>query len=151
MGRSPGSVFSGCGDDSTFLHRQEDVAANVGHIRSDGGTDGRRRRRRVVSLPDVCLVGISALVPADTVSVDLLGPVSFTGHVEKDAPAHQLCDAGGQHRDRRQRDAVSAHECLSDRVLSADGLSDSFDDPDHAELPAQPARPGYAARFVRAS
>ena len=46
MGRSPGSVFSGCGDDSTFLHRQEDVAANVGHIRSDGGTDGRRRRRR---------------------------------------------------------------------------------------------------------
>jgi len=42
------------------------------------------------------LVGISALVSASTVLVDLLGAVSYTIYVEKAAAAHKCCCAGGR-------------------------------------------------------
>ena len=60
-------------------------------------------------LSDQCLVGLYALVPVGTVFVNLLGLVSCTVFVEKDAAARKCCDVGGQYRGRRQCDAVSAH------------------------------------------
>ena len=49
----------------------------------------------VVGLQDVCLVGLSALVSADPVPVDLLGSVSYTVYVEKGVEARKCCDGGG--------------------------------------------------------
>ena len=46
-------------------------------------------------LQDICLVGLSALVSADLVLVDLLGSVSYQFHVEEGADTSKCCDAGG--------------------------------------------------------
>ena len=63
-------------------------------------------------LSNACLVGLSALVPAATVFVDLLGSVSITVYVEKDATACRYCNTGKQYSGRWQYDAVSAHHCF---------------------------------------
>ena len=89
MGRGHSGVHRVGGDDGISLLRQADATAHVGDIRSDGGTDGRRRGRGVGGLSDICLVGLSALVSAGIVSVDLLVPVSATGHVAEDVAARR--------------------------------------------------------------
>ena len=58
----------------------------------------------------------------------IVGAVSYPVYVEKDAAAHKLCSAGGQHRLRRQYDTLSAYQCLHDCLLCIDGLSDGIDD-----------------------
>lgn len=115
-------------------------AANAGDIWSDGSADGRRGCRRMVGLSNARLVDLFALVPSDTDSVDLLGPVSITVFVEKDAAACGYRDFSGQHSGRRQRDTVSANQCLYDGIFGVDGMSDGFDDPDNGKLPAQSAQ-----------
>jgi len=140
MGRSFGSAICTDSSDSTCFHRQKDAATNVGDIWSDGSADGRHGCRRMVGLSNTCLVDLFALVPPDTVSINLLGPVSITGIVEKDAAACGHRDSGGQHSGRRQHDIVSANQCLYDGVFGVDGLSDGFDDPDNGKLPAQSAQ-----------
>ena len=104
----------------------------------------------VVGLQDICLVGLSALVPADPVSVDLLGSVSYTVYVEKGVEARKCCDAGRLYRGGRQYDAMSANECLSDSIFSADGLYDGIDDSDDGELPAQPTGYTHESRGAQA-
>ena len=127
------------GDDSIGLLRQADATAHVGDIRSDGGTDGRRRGRGVGGLSDICLVGLSALVSAGTGVVDMLVPVSATGYVAEDAVARQCGDARRQHRGGRQYDADAAHQCLPVHLFGADGLYDGFAHADHDGIPAQHA------------
>ena len=127
------------GDDSIGLLRQADATAHAGDIRSDGGTDGRRRSRGMGCLSDICLVGLSALVPVGTGSVDMLVPVSTSVDVEEDALARQRGDARRQHRGGRQYDADAAHQCLPVHLFGADGLYDGFAHADHDGLPAQDA------------
>lgn len=93
MGCSHSSVRGVSSGDSTGFLRQTDAAKDAGDIRSDGGTDGRRRGCRVVGLSDKRLVGLSALVLAGTGVVDMLVPVSFAVVMEKDAAARQCGDA----------------------------------------------------------
>ncbi len=81
--------------DSIGLLRQTDAAKDAGDIRSDGGTDGCRRGRRVVGLSDKRLVGLSALVLAGIGVVDMLVSVPFAVVMEKDAAARQRGDARG--------------------------------------------------------
>ena len=81
--------------DSIGLLRQTDAAKDAGDIRSDGGTDGCRRGRRVVGLSDKRMVGLSAMVLAGTGVVDMLVSVSFAGDMEEDAAACQRGDARG--------------------------------------------------------
>ena len=95
MGCGAGSAFSGYSVGNTCFPRQEDAAANAANIRSDGSADGSRRCRCVAGIADACLVGLSALVSADTAFVYLLVPVSFILYVEEDAVAHQYFDTGG--------------------------------------------------------
>jgi len=95
MGRSHSSVRGVNGNDSTGFLRQADAAEDAGDIRSDGGSDGCRRRRCVVGLSDKRLVGLSALVLVGTGVVDMLVPVSFAVVMEKDAAARQCGDARG--------------------------------------------------------
>lgn len=80
----------------------------------------------MVGLSNTRLVGLFALVPPDTASVDLLGPVSIAGFVEKDAAACGNRDFGGQRSGRRQHDTESAHQRLYDGVFSVNGMSDGF-------------------------
>ena len=94
MGCGSGSDSSNYRNDSTGLCRQEDATTYAGDIRSDSGADDRRWGCGAVGLQDICLVGLSALVPADPVSVDLLGSVSYTVYVEKGVEARKCCDAG---------------------------------------------------------
>ena len=140
MGRSLGGVICTDSSDSTCFHRQKDAAANAGDIWSNGSADGRRGRCRMVGLSNARLVDLFALVPPDTVSVDLLGSVSITVFVEKDAAACGYRNFCGQHSGRRQRNTVFANQCLYDSVFGVDGMSDGFDDPDNGELPAQSAQ-----------
>ena len=133
------------GDDSIGLLRQADATAHVGDIRSDGGTDGRRRGRGVGGLSDICLEGLSALVSAGIVSVDLLVPVSATGHVAEKVAARQRGYGHRQHRGGRQYDADAARQCLPVCLFGADGLYDGLAHADHDELPAQPAKAGDTA------
>ena len=79
MGRSHSSLRCISSDNSTCLLRQADVAAHGGDIRSNGSTDGRCRGRGMGGLPDIRLVGLSALVPAGIDFVDMLVPVSAAG------------------------------------------------------------------------
>ena len=81
--------------DSTGFLRRSDAAKDAGDIRSDGGSDGCRRRRCVVGLSDKRLVGLSALVLVGTGVVDMLVPVPFAVVMEKDAAARQCGDACG--------------------------------------------------------
>ena len=108
MGCCPGSVCRVCSDDSTCILRQQNAAPNVGHIRSNGGSDGCRGDRCMAGLSDASLVVIFPLVPVGIFLVYLLVSVSFTGHVEKDAMASMCWDVGGLYRAGRQCDAVSA-------------------------------------------
>ena len=108
MGCCPGSVCSVRSDDSTCILRQQDAAPNVSHIRSNGGSDGRRGGSCMAGLSDESLVVLFPLVPAGLFLVYLLVPISFTGHVEKDAMASKCWDVGGLHRAWRQCDAVFA-------------------------------------------
>ena len=140
MGRRFGSVICTDSSDNTCFRRQKDAAANAGDIWSNGSADGRRGGRRVVGLSNAHLVDLFALVPPDTVSIDLLGPVSITGIVEKDAAVCGYRDFSGQRSSRLQHDTVSANQCLYDGVFGVDGLSDGFDDPDNGEQPAQSAQ-----------
>ena len=140
MGRRFGSLICNYSSDNTCFHRQKDAAANVGDIWCDGSADGHRSCCRMVGLSNACLVDLFALVLPDTVSINLLGSVSITIHVEKDAAACRHRDFGGQHSGRRQHDTVSANQCLYDSVFGVDGLSDRFDDSNNGELPAQPAQ-----------
>ena len=87
MGCGSDSFFSVYSIDSTCHLRQADAAADVGHLRSDGGADGRCGCRRVAGLSDAFLVGLRDLDSARTVLVHLLGSLSITGYVEKDAAA----------------------------------------------------------------
>ena len=95
MGRCHSSMRGVGSGDSTGLLRQSDAAKDAGDIRSDGGTDGCRRGRRVAGLSDKCLVGLSTLVLAGTGFVDMLVSVSFAVVMEKDAAARQCGDAHG--------------------------------------------------------
>ena len=95
MGCSHSSVRGVSSGDSTGFLRQADATKDAGDIRSDGGTDGRRRGCRVVGLSDKRLVGLSALVLAGTGVVDMLVSVSFAVVMEKDAAACQRGDARG--------------------------------------------------------
>jgi len=93
MGRSHSSVRGVNGNDSTGLLRQTDAAEDAGDIRSDGGSDGCRRGRRVGGLSDRRLVGLSALVLAGTGVVDMLVSVSFAVDMEENVAARQCSDA----------------------------------------------------------
>ena len=95
MGRCHSSVRGVNGNDSTGFLRQADAAKDAGDIRSDGGTDGRRRGCRVVGLSDKCLVGLSAMVLAGTGVVDMLVSVSFAVDMEENVAARQCSDARG--------------------------------------------------------
>ena len=95
MGRSHSCVRGVNSSDSIGLLRQTDAAKDAGDIRSDGGTDGRRRGCRVVGLSDKRLVGLSALVLAGIGVVDMLVPVSFAGDMEEDVATRQCSDAHG--------------------------------------------------------
>ena len=95
MGRCHSSVRGVGSSDSIGLLRQTDAAKDVGDIRSDGGTDGCRRRRCVVGLSDKRLVGLSALVLVGIGVVDMLVSVPFAVVMEKDAAACQRGDARG--------------------------------------------------------
>ena len=133
------------GGDSTGFLRQADAASHVGDIRSDAGTDGRRRGRGVGGLSDLCLVGLPAVVPAGIGVVDLLVPVPAAGDVAEDAVARQRCDVGGLHRGGRQRDADAAPECLPVYLFGANGLYDGLAHADHDEVSGQPAETGGTA------
>ena len=145
MGRGHSGDRCVSGDDSIGFLRQTDASAHVGNIRSDGGTDGCCRGRSVAGLSDTGLVGLSALVPACIVSVDMLVPVSASSYVAEDVEARERGDARWQHRGGRQYDVDAAHQCLSLYLFSADGLYDGFAHADHDELSAQPAKAGAAA------
>ena len=145
MGRGHSGVRCVSSDNGIGLLRQADAAAHVGNIRSDGGTDGRRRGRGVGGLSDKRLVGLSALVPAGFGPVDLLVPVSATGHVAEDVATRQRGYGHRQHRGGRQYDADAARQCLPVYIFGADGLYDGLAHADHDELPAQPAKAGDAA------
>ena len=95
MGCGSGGDSSSYRNDSTCLCRQEDATTYAGDIRSDSGADGRRWSCGTVGLQDVCLVGLSALVSADPVLVDLLGSVSYQFHVEEGADTSKRCNSGG--------------------------------------------------------
>ena len=95
MGRCPSSDFSDYSDDSTCLFGQQDATANAGNLWSNSGADGCRSRRCVVGLSDVFLVGLSALVSADPVLVDLLGSISYKYDVEEGTDTRKYCDGGG--------------------------------------------------------
>lgn len=95
MGRSHSSMRGVGSGDSIGLLRQTDAAKDACDIRSDGGTDGCRRGRRVVGLSDKRLVGLSALVLAGIGVVDMLVPVPFAVVMERDAAARQCGDARG--------------------------------------------------------
>ena len=139
------------GNDSTGFLRQADAAKDAGDIRSDGGSDGCRRRRCVVGLSDKRLVGLSALVLAGIGVVDMLVSVSFAGDMEEDVAIRQCSDARGQHRGGRQCDADAAHQRLPVNLFGADGLYDGFAHADHDEIPAQPAKARSAARGYASS
>ena len=94
MGCGSGGDSSSYRNDSTCLCRQEDATTHAGDIRSNCGADDRRWGCGVVGLQDVCLVGLSALISADPVPVDLLGSVSCTFYVEEGANTRKCCDAG---------------------------------------------------------
>ena len=145
MGRSHSGVRCDSSDDSIGCLRQTDAATHVGDIRCDGGTDGRRRGRGVGGLSDIRLVGLSALVPAGIVSVDMLVSVSATVFVAEDVVARQRGHARRQHRGGRQYNADAAHQCLPVYLFGADGLYDGFAHADHDEIPAQPAKARGAA------
>ena len=68
---------------------------HAGDIRSNSGADGCRWGCCVVGLQDISLVGLSAVVSADPVFVDLLGSVSRTFYVEKGAEARKCRNADG--------------------------------------------------------
>ena len=121
MGRSRGSIFCNCGMYSTCFHRQENAAADAGYIWSDRGADGYCGCCRVVGLSNTCMVVLSAMVLSGAVFVDLLGSVSITINVEKDAVARQYSNVGGQHCGGRQRVAMSANQCFYDCLFGADG------------------------------
>ena len=95
MGCGPGGDSSSYRNDSTCLCRQEDATTHAGDIRSNCGADDRRWGCGVVGLQDVCLVGLSALVSADPVLVDLLGSISYKYDVEEGTDTRKCCDAGG--------------------------------------------------------
>ena len=122
MGRCHSDVRCVSSNDSIGLFRQADATAHDGDIRSDGGTDGRCRGRGVGGLSDTRLVGLSALVPAGIVSVDMLVSVSATVYVAEDVASRQRGNARRQHRGGRQYDADAAHMCLPVYLFCADGL-----------------------------
>ena len=95
MGRSHSSVRGVSSGDSTGFLRQADATKDAGDIRSDGGSDGRRRGRRVGGLSDRRLVGLSAMVLAGTGVVDMLVSVSFAVDMEENVAARQCSDARG--------------------------------------------------------
>ena len=141
MGHNPSSIISDYSCDCTCILRREDAATYIGHLRSDSGPNGCRGCRRVASLSGACLVALSALDSAGIVFVHLLVSVSNTVYVEKAAVARQCSNARRQHCGWRQRNALSASECLSVCIFGVDGLSDGCDDSDYSELPAQPPQP----------
>ena len=132
-------------NDSIVHLRQADATAHVRDIRSNGGTDGHRSSRGVDSLSDLCLVGLSAMVPAGTGIVGMLVSVSAAGYVAQNAMARQCRDTRRQHRGGRKCNADAARQRLPVCLFSADGLYDSVAHADHDELPAQPAKAGGAA------
>lgn len=141
MGRSPGSIYSDYSSDCTCFLRREDAATYIGHLRSDSGPNGCRSCRRMAGLSEAYLVALSALDSAGIVFVHLLVSLSHTVYVEKAAEARQCGNARRQHCGWRQRNAMSADECLPVCIFGADGLSDGCDDSDYCELPAQHAQP----------
>ena len=145
MGRGHSGMCRVNSNDGIGLLRQAHAAAHAGDIRSDGGTDGRRRGRGVGGLADERLVGLSALVPAGIGSVDMLVPVPAAGYVAEDVAAHQRGDARRQHRGGRQHDADAARQCIPVCLFGADGLYDGFAHADHDALPAQPTKAGDTA------
>ena len=80
----------------------------------------------MAGLSDTGLVGLSALVPAGIVSVDMLVSVSATVFVAEDVVARQHSDVRRQHRGGRQYHANAAHQRLPFYLFSADGLYDGF-------------------------
>lgn len=146
MGRRHRGVHRISSDDNISLLRQADAAAYVDNIRSYVGTDGCRRSRGVDCLSDARLVGLSALVSAGIVFVDMLVPVSAAIHVAQDAAARQRGNAHRQHRGGRQHHIDAARQRLPVRLFGTDGLHDGFTHADHDELPAQPTKTRNAAQ-----
>ena len=140
MGCSPGSIYSDYSSDRTCLLRRKNAVTYINHLRSDSSPDGCRGCRRVAGLSETYLVALPALDSAGIVFVHLLVSVSNTVYVEKAAVARQCSNARRQHCGWRQRNTLSASECLSVCIFGVDGLSDGCDDSDYSELPAQPAQ-----------
>ena len=140
MGCRHSGVRCDSSHDSIGLLRQADVAAYDGDIRSHGGTDGRRRGRRMDSLSDKGMVVIPALVPAGAGPFNMLVPLSPAVIMAQDAAARQRGYARGQHRGRRQHHAHVARQRLPVHLFGAHGVYDRFAHADHDAIPAQPTK-----------